>query len=379
MRILLAPDKFKGALDAQQVCDEVAAAIRCLAPAAELDPCPLADGGEGAGTILARSYAAEGRSAAVLGPRGAPQVAPWWYEPRARIAIVELAQCAGLTLLTPSQRDPLQTTTFGVGQLLHEAKAAGAVEILLCVGGSATVDGGAGILQALGWGLYDDRDAPITRPITGADLERVTRITRPERALDCRLHVLCDVDNPLLGADGAAPAFAPQKGADADATARLERGLTHWAGLLQATLGVSGLAELRHGGAAGGVPAGLRAALGADLGYGFDRIAEAVGLRERVRRAELIISGEGRLDQQTRRGKVVAGVARLAADEQRPLIVLVGSAEQAESVVQAAWRLVAITPTDTPLERALIETRENLRACVTREFPEWTTVGSARR
>ncbi len=369
MKILLAPDKFKDALDAPGVARAMARGLRDADPRAEIRLRPLADGGEGTGPLLARALGARPRSRTVLDPRGRTRRATWWLagDPP-RLAIVEMAQASGLQTLPPRLRNPLATSTFGTGQLLRAAIEAGARSILLTVGGSATVDGGAGCLQALGFELLAGRRV-IRKVATNATLARITALRPPsdiDRLRRVRLRVLCDVDNPLLGRRGAAPVFAPQKGARSGQIPTIAANLAHWADLLLEATGRR-VHTLAGGGAAGGLPAGLWAALGATLASGFDEVATRLRLRRDLAWADLVITGEGRLDTQTAAGKVVAGVARLAADCHTPVVALVGALGSARPAALARKlgldRVVVVTPPGTRLARALTDTAANLRRC----------------
>lgn len=252
MRILVAPDKFKEALDAAAAAEALAAGIRAAHPDATLDLCPLADGGDGSGPLLARVFGAARRESRARDPVGRARLAPWWITPDARTAIIEMAQVAGLWLLTPAERDPTRTTSYGVGELIRLALATGAQKVLVAVGGSATIDGGAGCLQALGWRALDAGGVAFEDPLTGGDLLNVAALAPPDRLMDAHsapgqtadppsrttgaadaprpeLIVLTDVSSPLVGPHGAARVFGPQKGATPAQVAELEAALEHWA------------------------------------------------------------------------------------------------------------------------------------------------------
>lgn len=368
MHVLIAPDKFKHALDAHSVCEAIAAGVREARPDATVRCCPLADGGEGTGRILAAHPSARERTTSVLDPLARPRDAHWWYRAEDRSAVVESAEACGLDLLAPAERDPTRTSSFGVGQLVRAAADAGALRITLCVGGSATVDGGSGCLQALGWRLLDAGACPISQPVTGGDLLLVARIAPPDERLFAELRVLHDVTNPLLGPSGAAAQFAPQKGANPQQVELLERGLRHWADLLAEHSGRE-IAALPGTGAAGGIVAALAAAQGAALVLGFDEVARHVGLHEKLASADLAITGEGSIDAQTTAGKVVCGVCALAAAAGVPVIALAGNVHprRGRSAADLAdelgvERLVAISPPGLSREQALAETGTRLRA-----------------
>lgn len=368
MKVLIAPDKFKDALDAPGVAAALAAGVRGAWPDGEIVTCPMGDGGEGTGLLLAGALSATEHSITVLDPLERPRPASWWLCPGGRTAIVEMAEASGLALLRVAERDPFRATSYGTGQLLHAALAAGAVRILLCVGGSATVDGGAGCVQALGW-QFEARDGSlIPAPVRGGMLGEIRAIRPPPTPpAGVAIDIFCDVDNPLLGPRGAAPVFGPQKGASQAAVHELENGLTHWADVLQGCCGTD-VRALPGGGAAGGITAGLVAALNARPRPGFDEVARCLGLREKLAGCDACLTGEGRLDDQTASGKVVAGVARLASAQRVPTLALVGTVrlganQTMEELAQMLGlaKIVVITPPGTPLSTALADTRNNLQ------------------
>ncbi len=366
MRILIAPDKFKDALDAAAVANAIRAGVLRARPDAQVDCCPLADGGEGTGRLLGAALAAREHTLTIHDPLGRTRAGRWWHVADQLLGIVEMAEASGLALLRADERDALQTTTYGTGELLHAAMDAACRRVLLCVGGSATVDGGAGCLQALGWRFHDEQGL-MDAPPTGGRLRDVQRLEPPAAAPRIDIEILCDVDNPLLGPRGAAAVFAPQKGATPDGVARLDRALTHWAELLRQTH-ARDVATKPGAGAAGGLPAGLVAALGARIVPGFDRVAAHVGLRQRLEHCDLCITGEGSLDEQTSGGKVVAGAARVAADAGVPVVVLAGAVRTLAGQtlddlarVMGVERIVAITPDGLSLDEALAATADNLR------------------
>lgn len=376
MNVLIAPDKFRGALDAADAAAALAAGVYDARPDAEVVTCPLGDGGEGTGGVLAAALGATPHRTAVLDPLGRSRAATWWWCADRRLAVIEMAEASGLVLLRSDERDPLRTTSYGTGQLIVAAVEHGATRVLLAVGGSATVDGGAGCLQALGWRLIDRGDNLLREPIGGGRLTDVARVARgdtPSVAID----VLCDVDNPLLGPRGAVAVFAPQKGADATAVARLETALEHWARRL-APGAASSRTEQPGAGAAGGLPFGLAALCEARLHRGFDVVAEHVALHDRLAGCDLCLTGEGRIDDQTVGGKTVAGVAALARRRGVPVIAVGGAARlragQSLADLAAAVgvdRIVVITPPGLPLDEALAGTAVNLRRAAREILANW--------
>jgi glycerate kinase len=314
MRILVAPDSFKGTLTAAEAAEAIAAGLfdgyrAARLPEPEVDSCPMADGGEGTAEVLLGALGGEWVPRRVSGPLPGMEVEAGFallQGPRP-VAVVELAQASGLTLLRPDQRNPLRTTTRGTGELIRAAAERGAAEIWLTLGGSATVDGGIGMARSLGWRFLDDAGEPV--PEGGGGLGTIAGIEAPAGAEALPpVVVLCDVTNPLLGPSGAAAVFGPQKGAAPEEVEGLERGLANLASRVDAP----DLGTTPGAGAAGGAGFGAAAFLGGELRSGFEVVAEAVGLAERMRSASMVVTGEGRLDSQSLEGKVVAGLLAFA-------------------------------------------------------------------
>jgi glycerate kinase len=368
VRIVVAPDKFRGALDAASAAAAIAKGVRDAAADAEIVVQPVGDGGEGTGTILAQWCRAQKRSAVALDPLGRPRTARWWFDAKTRRGIVEMAEASGLALLRPDERDPLRATSFGTGQLLKAAVDAGSDCVWLCAGGSATVDGGSGCLQALGFRFFDAAGRELASPVPGGLLERVAEI----RAPDCviwrgTLEVLCDVRSPLLGPAGAARMFGPQKGAAPADVDRLESALKSWAGVLKRCFAAA-LDAIPGAGAAGGLPAGLAAAAGATLVSGAEFVVARVLPGTVFERCRLCLTGEGRVDEQTLMGKATAEVARAAGEAGVPTIALVGAAQPPagrtirELAISLGLReIMIVSDPAAPLEAALARTAENLR------------------
>lgn len=299
------------AAGSRQAADDLGRTIR-------IDACPVADGGDGTLEALVLGLGAEVRRCTVAGPLGESLEAAWGIAQRGELAIIELALASGLARLRADQRDVLRASTYGTGQLIAAAAAAGCGTILLGLGGSATVDGGTGLAQALGGRFFDSAGTLITDRMCGGLLERIGRFVPPRGPLP-RLRACCDVTNPLCGPDGAAAVYGPQKGATPEQVRRLDAGLAN----LARVLGID--STFPGAGAAGGAGYGLVAMLSAALERGADLVLEMLKFRDRCAGAALVLTGEGRLDGQTLHGKAVLGVSRAAAACSTPAIAIVGS------------------------------------------------------
>jgi len=328
MKVLVAPDSFKGSLSAVRAARAMQRGVRRALGATRVDRCPLADGGEGTAEVLIDALGGELRRVRVTGPLTDPVDAAWGWLPGS-VAVVETASAAGLPLVPEASRNPLCTTTFGVGELVRCALDEGARSILVGLGGSATTDGGSGAAQALGVTFEGG-----ALPMTGAALQSLRRVdpaTRDRRLERASLTALCDVDAPLLGPAGAARAYSPQKGANTAEVEQLERGLAHLAQLVGPDVAVCD-----GDGAAGGMGFGWRALLGASLVCGTEVVFERVGLRQRLSGCDLVLTGEGQLDAQSVSGKVVGSVVREAQRAGVPVHAIVGSAGAGVQQVMAA-------------------------------------------
>ncbi|HEX2672989.1 MAG TPA: glycerate kinase [Polyangiaceae bacterium] len=324
MRVVVAPNALKGSLTASEAALAIARGLRAADGSVEIVSLPIADGGDGTSAVLRAASGGATRETIVPDPLGRPVRASFGLLDGGRTAVLDVATASGLTLLQSHERDPLLCSSRGTGKLLSSALDAGVESVILGVGGSATVDGGAGLLAALGIGFLDDTGTPI--PSGGAGLARLSRIdlSRAHPALArVKLRVACDVDSPLVGPHGAARAFGPQKGATPEAVRELEQNLTHFADVVEQTTG----RDVRHavsGGAAGGIAAGLFGVLGATLEPGIDLVLETLGFDQAVQGADLVLTAEGLLDQQSLRNKGPCGVARWSKRRGVPVIALVG-------------------------------------------------------
>lgn len=368
MKILIAPGPFKGSLPAPQVAEAIARGLKAALPEAELVLLPLADGG--AGTVMALVAATKGRllTARVHGPLGEPVEATFGLLGDNATAVIEMAAAAGLSLIPPRRRNPLKTTTYGVGELIRAALAHSPRRIIIGLGDSATVDGGAGLAQALGAGLLDSRGEEIPHGNEGlAKLEKIELGGLDPRLEGVEVLAACDVQNPLLGPEGAARVYGPQKGATPEMVPLLERNLERLAEVIARELGRE-VAALPGAGAAGGLGAGLAAFLGAKLHSGIELIKEILNFEARLADADLVITGEGQVDRQTSFGKAPLGVARSAKRLEKPVICFAGAiGPGAEEVhAQGIDALVPIVPGPMALEEALARAEELLEEAAAR-------------
>jgi glycerate kinase len=328
VRVLVAPDKFKGTLTAPQAAAAIATGWRRTRPEDALDELPIADGGEGTLDAIVSSLGGERRTVIVSGPLGDPVPAAYGLVSRSgrRLAVVEMAQASGLQLIGADRRDPLRASTFGTGEVILAACRERVDEVVVCIGGSATNDGGAGMAQATGVRLLDARGRDIGRggkallDLATIDLRGLDRTVAAARFV-----VAVDVDNPLTGPLGASSVYGPQKGAAAEDVVLLDRALGHLAAVVGRDLGLD-VRALPGAGAAGGLGAGLVAFVGATLRPGADVVMDAVRFDARLARTDVVVTGEGRFDEQSLHGKAVSAVlARAAAGRVAP-IVLCGDA-----------------------------------------------------
>jgi glycerate 2-kinase len=325
MKIVIAPDSFKESLTALEVATEIEAGFREIFPDAEYLKLPMADGGEG--TVAALVAATGGRlcEVGVTDPLGGRITACYGLSGDGKTAIIEMAAASGLALVAPAMRNPLKTTSYGTGELIKAALDAGVARLIVGIGGSATNDGGAGMLQALGVRLLDSAGHDIG--FGGGSLAQLDRIDAgdmDQRRKRCLIEVACDVDNPLTGPEGASAMYGPQKGATPEMVAELDANLGRFADRIREKFGIE-VNTVPGAGAAGGMGAALLAFLNARLRPGIDIVMDAAGLDAAVRDADLVITGEGRMDSQTVHGKAPIGVARVAKRHGKPVIGIAGT------------------------------------------------------
>ena len=325
MKIVIAPDSFKDSLDAAGVARAIALGLGEALPAAELVECPMADGGEGTMEAIVAASQGELRRQAVRGPLGQRVEAGWGWLADSRTAVIEMAQASGIQLVPSGQRDACRSTTWGTGELIAAALAAGAQRIVLAIGGSATNDGGSGMLRALGLRLLDaDGQALEEGGLALARLARIDASDLDPRLAEVQVDVAADVDNPLCGTNGASAIFGPQKGANPEQVQALDQALGHFADHCAQLLGED-VRDFPGCGAAGGMGFAAKAFMGARFRPGVEVVAELAGLDALVQGADLVITGEGRFDAQTLRGKTPMGVARVAKRHGVPVVVLAGT------------------------------------------------------
>ena len=353
-RFVFASDSLKGTLSSADTARLLGAAAERHFPGCSWTAIPMADGGEGTVDALVAACGGEKIRALVADPLGRPVEASYALLPGG-CAVIEMAAASGLPLLAPEERDPLATSTYGTGQLVADALARGARDVTIALGGSATNDGGMGLARALGARLLDaDGQELVGR---GSDLERVASVDlsglSPALA-GARFHMMCDVDNPLVGPEGASFVFGPQKGASSEVVRRLDDGMRNWARVLEETFGRD--FDVPGAGAAGGLGAACLAFLDAEAASGVTRVLELTGFDALLTNADLCVTGEGHADAQTARGKVVSGVAAACARRHVPCVALVGgmSPDAAEAPGLSAMVPTAIDamPLEEALERA---------------------------
>lgn len=360
-KILLVPDSFKGTLSSRQVCQVMAGQLRRFFPQAQVKSIPVADGGEGSVEAFLAAAGGERRTRTVTGPFGEPVEAFYGILGDGRTAVIEMAACAGLPL-AEGRLNPERATTYGVGELLLAAKEAGCTKAILGLGGSCTNDGGAGAAAALG-AKFTRADGTAFVPSGGTLGEIAALDVSPvAQALQgMELTAMCDIDNPLYGDAGAAAVFAPQKGADAALVARLDAGLRHLGQVSARCLGRD-FSHLPGAGAAGGLGFGMAAFCGAQLRMGIDAVLDAVGFDSLLLGTDVVFTGEGKIDSQSARGKVVSGVAARCRKAGVPVVAVVGQIGQGfeEMYQQGLTAVFSINRAAQPFAESRLHAGENL-------------------
>ena len=370
MRVIVAPDSFKGSVSALEAAEAMARGVRAVFPHAEVTRVPIADGGEGTVDALVAATGGRTEHRTVRGPLGEPVRARWGVLGDGETAVIEMAAASGLPLVPKERRDPRVTTTFGTGQLIAAALDAGLRKLVIGIGGSATNDGGAGMARALGARFLDGAGAEL--PEGGAALARLARIelsSMDPRLARSEVLVACDVDNPLTGPRGASAIYGPQKGATPELVRELDAALERYASVATAATGRD-VARVPGAGAAGGLGAGLMFFTPARLRPGVEIVLETTGFARLVESADLVLTGEGRTDYQTAMGKAPVGVAGVARARRVPVVCLAGGlGEGAEDVLaHGIGALASIVPSAMSLEECMARGAELIesgtaRAC----------------
>ncbi|MBI4976698.1 MAG: glycerate kinase [Spirochaetes bacterium] len=352
MTYTLAFNSFKESLSAVELCRLGERAIRHADPRARVIRAPVGDGGDG--TMEAMVAAAGERIIQIpaLNPLFRPIQAPIGFIHNGRVAVIEMAKASGLALISARDRNPLKTTTFGTGLLMDAAMKRGAQEIILCIGGSATTDGGIGAAAALGFDFLDKTGCSI--PLTGGGLASLDRIVPPKKRARVIVRAACDVRNPLYGKNGAAYVYGPQKGATPAMVKELEAGLRRFARIVQRDLGIS-VADREGAGAAGGFGAGIMAFFGGRLERGIDLVMRMSNLEQAIRRSDIVFTGEGAVDSQTVFGKAPAGVAALCKKHRVPCIVIAGGVNEGAEVLyrHGVTAMFSIAPGPVTLDNCM--------------------------
>jgi glycerate 2-kinase len=332
MRILIAPDKFKGSLTAREVAENIAKGLHDVLPGAKIDIVPMADGGEGTAEAICEARGGSWLKCKAHDPIGREIEARYAWVEDGKLAVMEMSEAAGMRRLSEDERDPVRATTFGVGEMILDATSRGANEIIIGLGGSATNDGGSGMANAAGYKFdYEHEQEHEKEKKRVTDLVDLCRVEKPQHLQLPKIIAAVDVKNPLLGENGATRVFGPQKGASNDELNMLEESLARLADVVAKEFGFD-YRDKPGAGAAGGLGFGLMSFCGATVRPGFDVVAEAVGLESKMKDVDLVITGEGSLDRQTLEGKTPDGVARLARKLGKKVFAIVGRFDEDRKV-----------------------------------------------
>ena len=373
MNIVVAMDSFKGSLSSMEAGQAVRAGIAQADPSAQVTVRPLADGGEGTVEALISGMGGQRQQVTVTGPLGAPVVCTYGILPATGTAVVEMSGAAGLPLVPEPQRNPLYTTTYGVGEVIRDAITKGCRRFLVGIGGSATNDGGAGMLQALGYGFLDGEGRPIPHGAQGlSQLARITLDGVLPQLAECEFRVACDVTNVLCGPQGCSAVYGPQKGATPEMVQDMDQWLDHYAQLARAVYPDTAHPDAPGTGAAGGLGFAFQTFTRGVLEPGVSIVLEETHLEKFIREADLVITGEGRLDGQTSMGKAPVGVAQLAKRYHKPVVALAGcvTSDATTCHVQGIDAFFPVLPGPCSLEQAMEPdtTRANLAATAQQVF-----------
>lgn len=353
MKVIIAPDKFKGSLSCFDVCEAIEQGLKQAGFTGDIHSFPLADGGDGFSAVLQYYLKTETINCDTVDPLNRKMTASYQWSSKDKTAIVEMAVASGIALLRQNELDPMVTSTYGTGLLIKDALAKGAKKMILGIGGSATNDGGTGILEALGFRFYDKNNQHIEQ-LSGGKLVQIETIEMPADLPAIEWTVCCDVSNPFYGPNGAAYVYGPQKGADEAKVKLLDDGLKNLAKVLYSAT-EKDISYVPGAGAAGGIAGGLMAALNASLKQGIDMVLEASNIHSEIHDADLVITGEGKLDDQSLQGKVIGSVAALAVDNGIPCIAFCGRLDLSQKEIEAAGLKAAfiIADNSVPLEESI--------------------------
>ncbi len=363
MQILVAPNAFKNSLAASDAAEAIRAGLEESKLQCTVDCFPVGDGGDGTAELILKYFNSSVISTTVHDPLMRKISSSFASMEEGKTAVIEMANASGLRLLHPDELDPLHSSSFGTGELITNALDRGVNKIIMCIGGSATVDGAVGLLQALGFRFLDKEGKDLTNmPGTLVNLEAIDLSMVDEKTKQCKIIVLCDVENLLLGEEGAAAVFGPQKGAGPDDVKKLEASLTKLSNIIFRQTGKN-ITAIKSGGAAGGIAAGLAAFLNAELVNGIDYFLSLTKFDEALESKDLVITGEGSIDRQTLHGKGPFGVARRAKQKGVPVIGLAGKipTERVVPLDQYFDVLLSINIEETELSYALLQTKQNLK------------------
>lgn len=358
MRILILPDKFKDSLGARQVAANIAVGLREVLANAQIEEMPVADGGEGTAAVISEALHGTWIDCDAHDSLGREIKARFAWIETSKLAVMEMSEAAGLRRLAPEERNPAQSSTFGVGEMIRHATTHGAREIIVGLGGSATNDGGTGLARAFGYQFYDARGRDLLGNVT--ELVDLEKIVGPEERTWSSIIIAADVANPLLGENGATRVFGPQKGATSDQINALEKALAKIAKIAARDLH-NDFSAVAGAGAAGGLGFGLMTFGSATMRAGFDVVAEKIQLEQAISNADIIVTGEGSLDRQTLEGKVPAGVARLAHKNGKRVFAIVGKSTRDRDVEGLFEKVLPLTDDSISVADSIKRTSELLR------------------
>ena len=362
MHIVIAPNSFKNSLDATSCAQTIKDGLVQSKLNCTCTCFPVGDGGDGTAALLIKKWKCNRIAATVHDPLMRSIPASFGFINKNKTAIIEMADASGIKLLKAEELNPLHATSFGTGELIKKALDKGAKKIILCIGGSATVDGGAGILHALGFRFLDSKKKELKDlPSYLIHLSMIDNANADKRIFDCEFVILCDVENFLLGENGAAKIFGPQKGASARDVRTLEKALKQFRDISLKQTGVD-MNAIKHGGAAGGVAAGLSVWLNAKPVNGIEYFLDATNFNDVLKNADLLITGEGSIDEQTLEGKAPYGVAKRAKQKRIPVIGLAGKIPLQKNNELNKWFDVLLSINNEPdIDKAILHTKDNLK------------------